>query len=260
MSTITLTAYTNGALTDVTSVALEDRTDTFGVRRTDTGDIVVGTGTAMTNSSLGTYTNTFADPSSGVVYEYEYKAVINGVTHYRNKLAEQGTIEDTIIIASSAYYSSQAEVYRMLGEVATDLLSDDVSRDDRSFIWQEILGSATSTIDLYLHQFHKPTALTNSNFVRRRATTLAAHLISSRRGNAPLFSDQVDRIYSELDELRSGRLTLPGVEEIGFFGPLVRNYELETYRRYHPLRVESSTSTGDRYAGEDTSWEYPFWF
>lgn len=85
MSTRTLTDSfrISGALTDMTSVVLADATNTYGVRREDTGETVVVAGTAMTRASLGTYAYTFTEPTSGLSYDYVLRFVYGGQTYYR---------------------------------------------------------------------------------------------------------------------------------------------------------------------------------
>jgi len=267
MSVINLTIFVNGALTDPTSVDLEDKADpiVFGVREVVTGTVRVAAGTAMTKSSTGIYTHTWSTIAD-VDHEYEFKVVYNGVTYYRNFvdafLITGTTVDRTLILPdNTTYYSSQAEVCNVLGPTAVELLSDDFSLGDRGPIWNHLLRSVTQTVDLYIHQFYKRTDLLTDGTIRDKATILAVNLLTERRGNPELYANRVLKVYEELELIRSGRLTLAGTPERGYFGPMVRNYELETWRRYHPLRVESSVSMlGDGYSGQDIAWEYPFWF
>ncbi len=265
MSVINLTIYVNGALTDPTSVELEDKADIFGVRQTSDGTVKVAAGTAMTPNSTGVYTHSWVTALTED-HEYEFEVVYNGVTYNKNFVdnfvADTTTVNKILILPESAtYYSSQAEVYNVLGPTAGELLEDDFSAGDRSPIWNHLLRSVTQTVDLYIHQFYTRANLLTDSTVRDRATMLAVNLLSQRRGNPELYSNQVLKVYEELELIRSGRLTLAGTAERGYFGPMVRNYELETNRRFHPLRIESTvTMLGDPYAGQDISWEYPYWF
>ena len=107
--------------------------------------------------------------------------------------------------------------------------------------------------------FYAQSVLFNSGWVRDKATVLALNYLSERRGNPELYTNRVLKVYEELEMIRSGRLTLPRVAERGQGGPMVRNQELETFRRYHPLRVEATlTMQGDSYPGQDIAWENPF--
>lgn len=55
------------------TVTLSDKDATFGVRRTDTNEVVVAAGAAMTAAGGDVYTYTFAEPEIGLVYEYYVK-------------------------------------------------------------------------------------------------------------------------------------------------------------------------------------------
>ena len=71
----------NGVLVDATSVVFDDPTSTFGVRRTDTGAIVVAAGIALTHTGTGTYQYSFIDPAPGLIYNYWIKFVYQGNTY-----------------------------------------------------------------------------------------------------------------------------------------------------------------------------------
>lgn len=60
----------DGILVDADAATLSDPTATYGVRRRDTGAVVVAAGTAMTRVSLGNYAYTFTDPEPGLDYEF----------------------------------------------------------------------------------------------------------------------------------------------------------------------------------------------
>jgi hypothetical protein len=78
---ISFTWRVGGVLTDVTSAVLSDPTAAFGVRRLDTGAVVVAAGTAMTHPALGTYQYSFADPAYGLIYNYWVEIVYLGNTY-----------------------------------------------------------------------------------------------------------------------------------------------------------------------------------
>jgi hypothetical protein len=75
MSTTLLSfVASNGAdLFDPTSVELSDQDGSFGVRRTDTGEVIVPSGTPMSNPQMGLWTYEFTDPSEGLSYECAIK-------------------------------------------------------------------------------------------------------------------------------------------------------------------------------------------
>ena len=81
MATITFSSTIGGVAADVTSAVLSDPTGSYGVRRTDTGAVVVAAGTALVNDAEGTYTYEFTSVG-GVEYQYYVEWVYNGETHH----------------------------------------------------------------------------------------------------------------------------------------------------------------------------------
>lgn len=64
------TVRLNGLLTDVYSVKLSNEAGTFGVRRSDTGAVVVSDGVSLERLGVGVYAYSFQDPAAGLSYEY----------------------------------------------------------------------------------------------------------------------------------------------------------------------------------------------
>ena len=83
--------YVDNVLTDPTSIVLSNAGVTWGVRRTDTGAIVVVAGTAMTKLSTGRYYHSFTDPADGLTYEYAVKIIYGGETHIFTGTCTGGT-------------------------------------------------------------------------------------------------------------------------------------------------------------------------
>lgn len=80
-----------GVLTDVTSVVLADPTNAYGVKRTDTGAVVVAAGTAMSHDATGVYSYTFTEPAAGLTYQWYAKVTdTDGSVDYI-LLTSQGT-------------------------------------------------------------------------------------------------------------------------------------------------------------------------
>ena len=67
--------------TDATSVKLSDAAGVYGIKRDDTGAILVAAGTAMGKVSTGVYRYTLEDAVAGVTYRYGVEVVLNGQTY-----------------------------------------------------------------------------------------------------------------------------------------------------------------------------------
>jgi len=79
MTTLRVQTKIAGVLADVTSVTLANAATgaTWGVRRTDTGAVVVAAGTAVPRMSTGVYEYEYTD-TPGVPYEYRMAVVYGG--------------------------------------------------------------------------------------------------------------------------------------------------------------------------------------
>jgi hypothetical protein len=80
--TIQRTWSVAGLPTDVTTALISDPTGTFGIKRDDTGAVVVADGTAMTKVSTGNYEYTFNEPDSTITYTAYVEFVYQGSTYH----------------------------------------------------------------------------------------------------------------------------------------------------------------------------------
>lgn len=71
-----------GIPVNATTAKLSSFDTSYGVKRTDTGAVVVADGTAMTNIGTGVYAYTFTDPASDLTYEYSVEFVYAGETYH----------------------------------------------------------------------------------------------------------------------------------------------------------------------------------
>ena len=135
MSKIIRRFYIDSVLTNMTSVELEDPTDTYGVKRDDTDAVVVASGTAMTLISPGIYEHEFTDPAFNLTYTYYLKVVYSGETYYIENTFD-GPSDSTAVETSSEAIDY---VERMLGaptvcvELTDNQLQDAVNNALRLF-------------------------------------------------------------------------------------------------------------------------------
>lgn len=139
MATLTFTTKIDGALANVTSVALSDPTGTYGVKRNDTGATVIAAGRAMTLSAAGTYTYEFA-PVGGVEYTFYVQWAYAGETHYvENLFTAQG---DTIVLTGLTFE-----------EVLASILVNDSHSMTTGHLGQLCGYHATTKPDIVFHAF-----------------------------------------------------------------------------------------------------------
>lgn len=93
MSTTQITkTFTNASgKFDPTSVKLSDLAGAYGVKRLDTGAVVVADDTAMTQVATGVYSYIITDPAYDLTYRYALEFVIGGSPHYE-EMDQVGTI------------------------------------------------------------------------------------------------------------------------------------------------------------------------
>lgn len=259
MSVIYLAVSVNGDRTDLDVLPkLESSDASFGLRRVDTGVVLVASGTDWERVSTGYYKIVFTDPAADLDYEYSLKTAFEGITtHYVRKMSV-GTVNNILTIPTNRFFSSEAEVIRLLGNFAVDLIFEDWSTTNESPVWNEILSYTDEIIHQYIGQYYNPELHKNNAYLRRRATILSAHQISQRRGNPALYMRESQRIYDEFEEIRSGRMHVPGAIPIGTQGPVIRNYVMQPSVLL-PQRVVPFKSTGDSYPGEKNSYQ-PYLF
>jgi len=85
----------DGILTDPTSVKLSNEAGTYGVKRTDTDEVVVAGGTSMVKKSTGIYEYVFTDPAPNLIYDYWVEFVYGGETSWTNHTQVGGTAAGT---------------------------------------------------------------------------------------------------------------------------------------------------------------------
>jgi len=110
MSLIRKTFHVAGVLTNMTSVKLSANDGTYGVKRNDTGAVVVADDTEMTNVSLGVYEYDFTDPDYDLTYTYVLEVTYLGETYW-----VEGTMDGPTAPAGAA---GSAVVSAHLGQIS----------------------------------------------------------------------------------------------------------------------------------------------
>lgn len=153
-------------------------------------------------------------------------------------------------------YTTEVEIRRLISSTGADQWVDDIPTDyDDYFV--EVIEDATSTINQYLEKFYSPADMTNSPWVRRRATYIAAYHLTKRRGDPGLYGDDYQRIIGELQEANEGIIQVPGLAYTAGMLAVMQNVTVDQRFIYAKSRVRQniSTDTGGR---ENLSYNYPF--
>ena len=101
MTTITFTTQLENVLTNATSAVLSNSAAAIGIKRNDTGAVVVAAETVFVNASTGTYTYEFTAPTENVFYTAYIKVVASGSTVYHEVPFYVGLLSSTMIVPSA---------------------------------------------------------------------------------------------------------------------------------------------------------------
>lgn len=155
---------------------------------------------------------------------------------------------------SLTLYCTEADVRRVSSSMAVDLRLDDdgdgTVSGDEALALQDALIDATETINFYCWQKYSPLSLSRSNFINRRASVLAAYVLSRRRDNpAPeALETSAEKAIEELESVCVNGKLLPGVPLRRTLGPSWSNTRCVPGYTFRVIRVERNTSSRDRTA------------
>ena len=138
--------------------------------------------------------------------------------------------------ATPDLYTSEAEIVALFGQSAVDMRIDD---DDTGVILE-----ATDEVNLRLQGRYAPADLASSLWVRRAASTIAAHLLSQRRGNPGQYLDAHDRVMAHLDRIMDYKAHVPRLATRHPETPGATNVVVDDLWSQRKLRAEQSASTG----------------
>jgi len=172
----------DGVLTDVTSVVLSDPTATYGVKRNDTGAVVVADGVAMTRASTGVYRHTFAEPEQYLTYTYWVEWVYAGQT-YRDEHTVTGTV------ASAGQVCTLEDVKSRLG----------ISSTDHDTVIARIIAGTGKIFDSYCQRTLLLTAADVTEFYT--GAGLYLHLRRSPIISITSIKEAIDYDFDSADEL-----------------------------------------------------------
>ncbi len=161
MATLTFTTLKENVLTNATSVTLSNIAATIGIKRNDTGAIVVAAGTATVNPVTGTYTYDFTAPAENVFYTVYFKVVASGSTIYQEIVFYVGLNSATAIVPSAIiaqYVISTLSLFTAVSAATTwplyqaFLPDSDAAEDDLAAIFDVVPYTQGKVMNGDLHQ------------------------------------------------------------------------------------------------------------
>lgn len=155
-------------------------------------------------------------------------------------------------------YCTTADVQSILSEHGVTAYTDDDldGTTDGTLIADAIERTATLKIDFIVGQRYKLTDLASNTWVKWANATLAAADLSTRRNMPMSESLAVKRqeVIEQLTMVATGQARIPGEPERMDHLPSVTNYDVERWRRRHPVRVVGEESTADSPGGDIRRW------
>jgi len=148
-------------------------------------------------------------------------------------------------VGLSYYYTSQAEMSRILSpDVASALVEDYSDAPSILNIWNEIREEATDLVNYYLAMWYEESDMATSSWVRRNATWLGCYLVSQRRGDPGKYHSRAEEIVAMLEQVSLGRKQVPRLPTKADLTPSLSNYTVDDRFHLAKIRVIPSISTG----------------
>jgi hypothetical protein len=154
-------------------------------------------------------------------------------------------------------FTNEANIEALYSTNGYNNILDDLSAGDKTKIMSQIIYDAEQTIIVRLNRFYAPAELANSEWVKSRATWIAAHLLSKRRGNEYYFADLYEDALREVDAIATGELPpLPDIAQRDYTYPSMSNLIVDEYFISAKLRVRPHISVGDTYPNQDIAYSW----
>lgn len=149
--------------------------------------------------------------------------------------------------------SSRLEVESIFSADGVDLRIDDdddgvtageggTPNDEQFLIDALIEASDEGYIRLLVRYDEDPIA--ESLWVRRRASYIAAHVLSTRKGNPAQYCAQYDRYLADFDKIASGTRFIPRAKPRANFQPTMSNVVVTHWHGIQKIRVVTLASEG----------------
>jgi hypothetical protein len=154
-------------------------------------------------------------------------------------------------VNNMATFTSTAEIIRLIGKDAYEDLMEGLLTSQRTTFMEEVVAYATGVITSYTQEYYLDDSIANVPEIRMRARVIAANFLSQRRGNAPLYETELERIYEYLNDIKDYRRHISGQAVIEPDIPAVRNHVVNQNTRDR-MQLDERSSTGS-YPGQVTA-------
>lgn len=141
-------------------------------------------------------------------------------------------------------YTSEEALVRLMGEEYYNLVQSDLydSGTDDEMV-AEMIDEAEAIIDMHLSFTYSELDMRSSTWVQRKATWIAAYLLSRRRGNPGNFLDEYMEALDYLERVKEGEFQIPGIPRSEGVPVVGQTLIVDNRFRSNKLRVDQSYST-----------------
>lgn len=154
-------------------------------------------------------------------------------------------------------FTTRDQIARLMSADGVSLRLDDAASDvEETDMIDEIIADATEYIWQFLWLNYVEADAAASTWVQRRATYIAAHFLSIRRGNPGLFVDRFEISTEELKRVYDRSMYVPGLNVNFQSQPTVSNFIIDN-RGYAPVQRVREDSMGT-YPEQRTTVAFPY--
>ncbi len=169
---------------------------------------------------------------------------------------------DYLLETVTNVFTSQAEIERRISQTGADLRMADLDNYAIDEMWEEIIVEATDIIAIYCQEHYEHLALSESMWVRARASWIGAYLLSQRKGNPAIFEESYSRIIDELEKVRSRLVYIPRIGVRAELTPTLSNLIIDDNFTQNKIRIQTVTGEGavDSRQRQDRWYHIYHWF
>lgn len=161
-----------------------------------------------------------------------------------------------------AFTITRADIEKVFSSLAIDERIDDnndgsISAPELSYL-DDTIGDAVDEFLTYALRYYAESVLETSEWAKRQTAIIAAHALSTRRGNPDQFCTAYEGVIATLEMLGTKKW-IPGAVPLWTPGPAMANLVIDPRRGESKVRVVPSTIVGGSHPTQETDEGFPYW-
>lgn len=157
-------------------------------------------------------------------------------------------------------YTSRVEVERLISVAGVGMRVSDLTGDNLSTYWEELIADATDTVNQYVLGWYEAEDLANNRWVRTRASWIALMQLCRRRANPvpDAVSTRYEEVIDELDRVLRGSIQVPRLGTRSDMLPSLSNVRVDDRFMSRKIRVNPNISTGSTTSDQALDFWYTY--